>query len=78
MELVRKVMLNVKYIISTTKEYSVDMQQDTAMKVPAHFCYFSRTITTVFMHIKDFYVTNFISYIYDSPILKDSQTSFIL
>lgn len=64
MELVRKVMLDVvKYIISTTKEHSVDTQQDTAIKELAHFCYFSETINTVFMHIKDFHVTNFISYI---------------
>jgi len=47
MELVRKVTLEVvKYIISTTKEHSVDMQQDTAIKESAHFCYFSETITT--------------------------------
>jgi len=52
------------------------MQQDTAIKVLAHLCYFAETITTIFMHIKDFHVTNFISYIYDSLILKDSQTSF--
>ena len=72
MELVRKAMLDViKYIISTTKEHSVDMQPDTAIKLLTHFCYFSETITTIFMHIKDFYVTNFISYVYDSPILKD-------
>jgi type III secretion system FlhB-like substrate exporter len=64
MELVRKGTLEVlKYIISTTKEHSVDMQQDTAIKEPAYFCYFSETITTVFMHIKDFHLTNFISYI---------------
>jgi len=64
MELVRKETLEVvKYIISTTKEHSVDMQQDTAIKGLAYFCYFSETITTVFMHIKDFHLTNFISYI---------------
>jgi len=61
MESVRKVTLDViKCIISTTKEHSVDMQQDTAIKVPAHFCYFSEIIITVFVHIKDFHVTNFI------------------
>jgi len=60
MESIRKVTLDViKCIISTTMEHSVDMQQDTAIKVLAHFCYFSE-IVTVFMHIKDFHVTNFI------------------
>jgi hypothetical protein len=63
-----------KHIVSTTQGHPVDMQQDTALKVPAHFCCFSETITTVFIYIQYFQVTNFISYIWFSYSQRFTNT----